>query len=70
MTPRPATPGLHALITTRTGEIHHYVLPVRLDRGDGLATNGEPVVLIVTATADEGSLALRGVEPRRSVVEP
>ena len=62
--PRPAAPGLHALITTRTGEIHRYVLPVRLDRVDGLVTR-EPVLLIVTATADEGSLALRGVETGR-----
>ena len=62
MSPRPASPGLHALIATRDGECHRYALPVRLRPADGLVPSGEPVLLIVTATADEGSLALHGVK--------
>lgn len=66
MTPRPGEPGLHALITTPTGEIHRYVWPVHLRTHDGVRpAPGQGVRLVVTATAESGSLALRGVEDSR-----
>lgn len=64
MIPRPASPGLHALIRTGTHETHRYVLPVQIKPRDGLPLTGEPVWLVLYATEDGGSLALRGIDDR------